>query len=83
MCVYVCVCVCVCVRVCVCVHVCVCMPSCVYVLYIILSLCVLPSTRYWQLTPNKANSYEWDDAVRQASEEYSHRMVRILSEDVM
>jgi hypothetical protein len=31
-------------------------------------------TKYWRLTPYRTRKAEWDDAVRLASEEYSHRM---------
>ena len=35
--------------------------------------------RYWQLIPSKAESTSWDDAVRQASDEYGHRMVIFIT----
>ena len=38
-------------------------------------------TMYWQLSPNKAEASSWDSAVRQASEEYSHRMHNLFCDN--
>ena len=38
-------------------------------------------TIYWQLSPSKAESSAWDDAVRQASDEYGHRMHNLFCDN--
>jgi hypothetical protein len=38
-------------------------------------------TMYWQLSPSKAESSTWDNAVHQASEEYGHRMHNLCCDE--
>ena len=84
MCLCTCVCVCVHARVCVCAHVCMCVHACACVcahVCVCVHTCACAVCRYWQLTPSKVRVSEWDDSVRQASQEYSHRMVGTTSCD--
>lgn len=38
-------------------------------------------TKYWQLTPSKAEADSWDSAVHQASEEYKRRMHNLFCDN--